>query len=63
MDRMIQRSEEQLAQSDKEPATVSDRRKRIEASIAERTQIITVSQNEIADPKAKDSRLGPQSNV
>jgi hypothetical protein len=53
LDRMIQRSEEQLAQSDKEPATVSDRRKRIEASIAERTQIITVSQNEIAESESK----------
>lgn len=48
LDRMIGRTEEQLAKADSEPNTVSERKKRVEEAIAERTGVITLNQNEIA---------------
>lgn len=48
LDRMIGRVEEQIARADKEPASVSERKKRIAEAIGSRTQIVTASQEEIA---------------
>jgi hypothetical protein len=48
LDRMIGRVEEQIARADKEPASVSERKKRVDEAISGRTQIVTASQQEIA---------------
>lgn len=48
LDRMIERTEEQIAKADKEPASASERKKRVEETIAQRTDIVTANQNEIA---------------
>src|SRR5262249_37855835 len=48
LDRMIGRTEEQLAKSDNEPDTIAERKKRLDEAIAVRTEVITLNQNEIA---------------
>jgi len=53
LDRMIDRSEKQIVDADKEPASVSQRRKQIEESIASRTQVVTINQNEIAEQQLR----------
>jgi hypothetical protein len=53
LDSMIERSEKQIADADKEPASVAQRRKQIEESIASRTQIVTINQNEIAEQQLR----------
>ena len=48
LDRMSLRTEEQIAQADKEPASAAERKTRVEEAITLRTQIVTANQNEIA---------------
>jgi hypothetical protein len=48
LDRMIARTEEQLAKAEKEPESVAERKKRVEDAIASRAEGVTTNQNEIA---------------
>jgi hypothetical protein len=53
LDRMIIRTEDQIAQADKEPASVSERRKQTEEAIANRTQVVAINQNEISGQEVR----------
>jgi hypothetical protein len=48
LDRMIGRTEEQLAKADKELSTIAERKTRVDEAVTARTEVITTNQNEIA---------------
>lgn len=48
LDRMIGRTEEQISKADREPASAGDRKRRVDEAIAQRTEVVTTNQNEIA---------------
>jgi hypothetical protein len=49
LDRLIPELEAEIARFDKEPASIEERRKRTDAAVATRTEVLTASQKEISD--------------
>jgi hypothetical protein len=49
LDRLIPELETEIAKHDKEPASIEERRKRTDQAIAARTEVLTASQQEIAE--------------
>jgi hypothetical protein len=60
LDRLIPQLEKEIADLDKEPASIVDRRKRIDEAVAERTEVLTNSQREIAEQEEKRRRAWEQ---
>jgi AAA domain len=53
LDRLIPELETEIAKLDKEPASIEERRKRTDQTIAARTEVLTASQQEIAENEAR----------
>jgi hypothetical protein len=53
LDRMIPALEATITELDKEPASIEDRRRKIDATVAERSEVLTASQKEIAGLEAQ----------
>ena len=53
LDRLIPELETEIRRLDKEPASIEERRKRTDEAIATRTEVLTASQQEIADHEQK----------
>jgi AAA domain len=53
LDRLIPELEAEIGKLDKEPASIEERRKRTDAAVATRTEVLTASQKEISDHEEK----------
>lgn len=53
LDRLIPELEAEITKLDKEPASIEERRKRTDQAIAARTEVLTASQQEIAENEAR----------